>query len=63
MGDWRKTQQPVCGRQDKARISHMVHATALHTPARVVCLLVQRRAGCWIMDEVAEKGLISKIYN
>lgn len=30
LGDKRK---PVYGRQDKERISHMVHNTALHTPA------------------------------
>ena len=37
----------VCGRQDRVRTVHMACAAALHTPACVMSLLVQRGTECW----------------
>ena len=42
----------VCGRQDKVRTACMVCATALHTPACILCLPLWRGlgAGKWGLE-------------
>ena len=46
-GAHRGAQQQVCEGQSAVRATCMLCATALSAPARFVCFLVRREAGCW----------------